>query len=147
MKKHTFTLIALIVLVSSMAVGAQAQTARHTRLIASIPFPFNVGDKAMPAGEYTISQVNPLSDNAVVQLRAKDGSRTVMIQVNNVIGRCSESTRLVFNRYGSQYFFAQAWTTGDTTGWQAPKSKAERSVSKELADMKPAPATIALRLR
>ena len=147
MKKHTFTLIALIVLVSSMAVGAQAQTARHTRLIASIPFPFNVGDKAMPAGEYTISQVNPLSDNAVVQLRAKDGSRTVMIQVNNVIGRCSESTRLVFNRYGSQYFFAQVWVTGEATGWQAPKSKAERLRRQELAGMKPESETVALSRR
>lgn len=147
MKTHTYTIIALIVLTGSMAVAAQAQTGGRTQLRASIPFQFNVGDKTMPAGEYTISQVNPSSDKAVLQLRAKDGSRTVMIPVNNVIGGRSESARLVFNRYGSQYFFAQAWTTGDLTGWQAPKSKSERSASQELADMKPASATIALRLR
>jgi hypothetical protein len=147
MKTHTYTIIALIVLTGSMAVAAQAQTSRGTELRASIPFQFNVGDKTMPAGEYTISQVNPSSDPAVMQLHAKDGSRAVMIQVNNVIGNGRESSRLLFNRYGSQYFFAQAWTMGDITGWQAPKSKAERLASKELADMKPAPATIALRLR
>ena len=147
MKTQTYTIIALVVLIGSMGVAAQAQTSRGTELRASIPFSFNVGDKTMPAGEYTISQLNPTSNNAVLQLRAKDGRRAVVIQVNNVIGRASERARLVFNCYDSQYFFAQAWTTGDTTGWQAPKSKAERSVSKELADMKPAPATIALRLR
>jgi hypothetical protein len=48
---------------------AQAQTGSRTQLIAKIPFQFNVGNKSMPAGEYTVSQVNPSSDRAVRQLR------------------------------------------------------------------------------
>ena len=111
MKRQAYKLMALLVLVGSVALAAQAQTSGRTRLIANVPFQFNVGEKTMPAGEYTVIQVNPSSDQAVLQLRSKDGSRTVMIQTSNVTGKASESARLVFNRYGSQYFFSQAWTS------------------------------------
>ena len=147
MKRHVYTMIALIVLVGSMAVAAQAQTGGRTQLVASIPFQFNVGDKAMPAGEYTITQVNPSSDHAVLQLRAKNCSSSVMMQMDNVIGKAREGSRLVFNCLGDEYYFSQAWMSGDDTGWQAPKSKAERRARQELAGMKPSTKTVALRLR
>ena len=146
MKNQAYTMIAMFVLVASMAVAAQAQTSGRTELRGNIPFQFNVGDKTMPAGEYTITQINPASDPVALLLRSKDGSIS-LVQMNGVTGKATEGARLVFNRYGSQYYFSQAWTSGDSNGWQAPKSKAERLASKELADMKPAPATIALRLR
>lgn len=145
--KKLYTMIALMVLVGSMAVAAQAQTASRTQLVASIPFQFKVGNKTMPAGEYTISQVNPASDRAVLRLRTRDGSSTVMIQMNSVIGKTRESSQLVFNQLGSEYYFAQAWMSAEDTGWQAPRSKAERSAQTELAGMKPATKTIALRVR
>ena len=64
MKKQAYTMIALLVLVGSMAVAAQAQTSGHTKLISNIPFEFNVGNTTLPAGEYTVAQVNPASDHA-----------------------------------------------------------------------------------
>ena len=136
-----------MVLVGSMAVAAQAQTGGRTQLVATIPFQFHVGDQAMPAGEYMISQVNPSSDRAVLRLRAKDGSSTVMIQMDNVIGKGREGSQLVFNRLGSEYYFSQAWMSGDDTGWQASKSKAERQTRQELAGIRPSKETVALRLR
>jgi hypothetical protein len=145
--KKVYTMIALMVLVGSMAVAAQAQTASRTQLVASIPFQFHVGDQAMPAGEYTISQVNPSSDRAVLRLRAKNGSSTVMIQMNNVIGKVRDGSQLVFNRLGSEYYFSQAWMSGDDTGWQASKSKVERQTQQQLAGMKWSTETVALRIR
>jgi hypothetical protein len=147
MKRQAYNLMALLVLVGSMAVAAQAQTSGRTQLIANIPFQFNVGEKTMPAGEYTVIQVNPSSDQAVLQIRTKDGSRTVMIQTSNVTGKASESARLVFNRYGSQYFFSQAWTSSDAGGLQVPKSKAERWARQELAGLKQTPETVSLKVR
>jgi hypothetical protein len=147
MKRQAYKLMALLVLVGSMAVAAQAQTSGRTRLFASVPFQFNVGDKTMPAGDYVITQVNPSSDQAVLQLRSKDGSRTVMIQTINVTGKASAGARLVFNRYGSQYFFSQAWTSTNADGLQATKSKAEQSVKQELAGMKQTSETVALKVR
>ena len=145
--KQAYTMIALMLLVGSTAVAAQAQTASRTQLVASIPFQFNVGDQTMPAGEYVINQVNPSSDHAVLRLRTKDGSRTVMIQMNSVIAKAKEGSQLVFNRLGDEYYFSQAWISGENTGLQASKSKAERRARPELAAMKPSTERVALRVR
>jgi hypothetical protein len=147
MKRHAYTIVALMVVVGSMAVAAQAQTGSRTQLVADIPFQFNVGDKAMPAGEYTVSQVNPSSDHAVLQLRSKDGKSTIMIQMTNMIGKANEAARLVFNRYGNDSYFAEAWIPSDGNGLQAPKSKSERAARQELAGVKPATETVALKAR
>lgn len=147
MKKTAYTMIAMLVLVGSMAVAAQAQTGGRTELRASIPFQFSVGDRTLPAGEYTVRQVNPASDRAVLQLRQKDGGATAMIQMNSVIGKAQESAKLVFNRYGSQYFLAQAWIGGDSDGLQASKSRAERAVERETAGIKTATESVALKSR
>jgi hypothetical protein len=124
MKKQAYTVIAMIVLAGSMAVAAQAQNSSRTRLTANIPFEFSAGNKTMPAGEYTVSQVNPASDRVALQLRKQDGSVSVMLLMNAVIGKAPERAKLIFNRYGNRYFFAQAWIDGENTGLQAPKSRA-----------------------
>jgi len=145
--KKAYTIVALMVVVGSMAVAAQAQKGSRTQLVASIPFQFNVGDKVMPAGEYTVSQVNPSSDHAVLQLRTKDGKSTVMIQMTHMIGKANETARLVFNRYGSDAYFAEAWMPSDVNGLQAPGSKSERAARQELAGVKPATETVSLKAR
>ena len=66
MKRQAYIVMAMFVLVGSMAVAAQAQSSGHTQLIANIPFAFSVGNKTLPAGEYTVVQVNPASDHAVL---------------------------------------------------------------------------------
>ena len=147
MKKQAYTMSALLVLVGSMAVAAQAQTSGRTQLIANIPFQFNVGTKTLPAGEYSVRQVNPDSDHGVLLLSSKDGNASVMIQVGSVIGKAQESAKLTFHRYGNKYFFAQAWIDGDNTGMQAPKSKAERAAESELAGLQSKTETVALRAR
>jgi hypothetical protein len=145
MKKTAYTLIALLVLVGSMAVAAHAQN-NGRRLVATIPFQFNVGDKTLPAGEYTVAQINPSSDRAVLQLRSKDGS-SPMIQMNTVIGRAPEQAKLVFNRYGNQHYFAAAWIDGDANGLQALKSSAERATQRELAALTVASETVVVAAR
>ena len=147
MKKQAYTMIALLVLVGSMAVAAQAQTSGRRQLIANIPFQFNVGNTTLPAGEYSVRLVNPNSDHAVLQLRDRVGNAGAIIQVDSVIGKAQESAKLTFHRYGNKYFFAQAWIDGDNTGMQAPKSKAERAAESELAGLQSKTETVALRAR
>src|SRR5947209_19992176 len=147
MKKQVYTMIALIVLGGSMAVAAQAQTSGRTQLIANIPFQFSVGNKTLPAGEYTVAQVNPASDHVVLQLRSKDGSASAMIQMGSVIGKAQENAKLLFNRYGNQYFFSQAWIDGDHTGMEAPKSRTERAAEREFAALKMATESVLVAAR
>ena len=143
MKKHAYTMIALLVLVGSMAVAAQAQTSGRTQLIANIPFQFNVGNTTLAAGEYSVRQVN--DSGGVLLLRSRDGNASAMIQVESVIGKAQERAKLTFHRYGNKYFFAQAWIDSDNTGMQAPRSKAERAAESELAGRQPKTETVALR--
>ena len=144
MKKQAYTMIAMVVLVGSMAVAAQAQTSGRTQLVASIPFEFSVGNKTLPAGEYTVLQVNPASDHAVLQIRSRDGRISAMVQMGSVVGKAQESAKLIFNRYGKKYFFAQAWADGENSGLQASKSRAERVTGRELAGIKMATESVAL---
>jgi hypothetical protein len=144
MKKQAYSVIAMFMLVGSMAVAAQAQSSGGAKLIANIPFEFNAGNKTLPAGEYTVTQVNPGSDQAILQIRNEDGSASAMVQMTTVIGTATESAKLIFNRYGDRYFFAQAWVDGDESGLRAAKPASERVVERELAGTRARTETVAL---
>ena len=47
--------------------------------VAKIPFPFVVGDKVLPAGEYRVSEVNGISD--VIQIISTDGGAEAVAAV------------------------------------------------------------------
>jgi hypothetical protein len=134
-------------MVGSMALAAQAQSSGRTQLTANIPFDFHVGSRKLPAGEYTIVQVNPASANAVLQLRSKDSSAGALVQMSATIGRAGKSATLIFNRYGDNYFFAQAWIDGDRNGLQAPTPRSERVIVRELSGIKAREEAIALTRR
>lgn len=134
MKKQIYTVIALMVLVGSLAVAAEAQNAGRTQLVANIPFEFNVGNKSLPAGTYLVLSVNADSSNVVVMIQSRDGKHSAMSQTNTIEGKAQDTVRLIFHRYGNQYFFAQAWD--GAKGLQAPKSRAERAAESELAGIK-----------
>ena len=133
MKRYFNTAIAMIVLTGAVAISAHAQTAGTQPVVANIPFDFNVGSKNLPAGKYTITVVNPASDRKVLQIRSSDGRSTAITLTTGVLGTASEKTKLVFHRYGDQYFFAQAKMAGDTMVLAALKSKAERAQSQAIA--------------
>jgi hypothetical protein len=147
MKKQAYTVIAMIVLVGSMALVARAQTSGRTQLIANIPFQFSVGNKTLPAGEYTVLAVDADSANVVLKIQSQDGKMSAMVRMMTVTGKAQESAKLTFHRYGDQYFFAEAWVDGDTSGLQAQKPRAERAITRELAGAKIATESVALTVR
>ncbi len=136
MKKQAYTMIAMIVLVGSLAISAQAQTNGRIALIANIPFQFSIGNRSLPAGEYTVRSVSDDSSNVVLRMQSRDGKTSAMLLTSTVKSKAQDRARLVFHRYGNQYFFAQAWIDGDSTGLEAQKSRAERAAERELAAIK-----------
>ena len=127
MKRHLNIPMATILLVGVLAAAAQAQTSSAQKVVASIPFTFNVGQTELPAGKYTITVVNPSSDRKVLQIRNADGRLSAMIQTTSVLRNAAGDAKIVFHRYGDRYFFAQAQMAGDATSLAAVKSKAERA--------------------
>lgn len=148
MKKQAYAIVIMIMLMIGVGIStAQAQSSGSARLIAKVPFAFNVGNKTLPAGEYTVSCANPASDLKVLHLRSTDGSTNVMVSTSSVIGKMQENAKLIFNRYGDRYFFAQAWLPADQIGLQAPKSKHERAIAGEVAAIERKTETVALKTR
>lgn len=139
--------IYLIAIVIAVCAGSGENTnAQTTHFTADIPFTFHVGNESLPAGEYTVRCTNPASDVKVLQLRSKDGKSNVLVRTSSMIGPVNNQTKLVFNRYGNQYYFAQAWLVADSTGMRAIKSRNEIATAKELARLAHAPEMVALAL-
>ena len=144
MKKTAYTMIALLVLVGSMAVAAQAQTSGRAQVRVNIPFQFHVGNATMAAGEYTIQQLD--ANSAALRISSKNGANAIVSMIGALSGTQSMS-KVSFRRYGNEYYFAEVWIDGEKDGLQAVKSKAERATQKELAALNVQMETVALKLR
>ena len=123
MKRLVNIPLIVIVFAGVLAINAHAQT----RVIASIPFAFNVGKTTLPAGRYTITVLNPSSDRKILQIRSMNGRSSAVILTTGIIGNTSEKAKLVFERYGDRYVFAQAQMAGDDTALAAVRSKNKKA--------------------
>jgi hypothetical protein len=127
MNRHLITLLAIVILTGAFTVSANAQTASTQKVVANVPFAFNVGNTILPAGKYTITVVNPSSDRKILQIRNANGRASAIVLTNAVAGIVSDDAKLTFKRYGDRYFFAEAQMAGDSTSFAALKSHAERA--------------------
>jgi hypothetical protein len=136
MKKQilkSLTMISLVAIFTLVAAATQAQAQSRKQYTANIPFEFNVGNETLPAGQYTITNVQTSDGTVMMRVSAK-GQEGVLRLTNRV--RANESrpkSVLVFNRYGERTFLAEIWSAGESEGRQLPKSRSERAVERELA--------------
>jgi len=117
--KRFFNIPLIIIFAGVLAINAQAQT----KVIANIPFAFSVGKTTLPAGRYTITVLNPSSDRKILQIRSLNGRSSAVVLTTGIIRHASDNAKLMFERYGDRYVFAQAQFAGDETTLAALKSK------------------------
>jgi len=105
--------IAFLVLMVGLAVGvANAQSTEPLNF--RTPFAFVVGDRLVPAGEYTVRLV---SMPGLLSFRSADGEFNVFINSVPLQKVDSESRfELIFHRYGVHYYMSEIWTPGYRTG-------------------------------
>ena len=132
MKRNFGLTIAILIVCGVFALNAEAQTSAPQKLRANIPFAFNVGDKTLPAGVYTLTVLNPASDRKALQIRSLDGRFSAITQTSISRGNHDDDATLVFRRYGDNYFFAQAQMAGDSTSLAVARSRAERSTRRAI---------------
>jgi hypothetical protein len=95
---------------------------------AKIPFAFVVGDKTLPAGEYAIAPAL-ISSRDVQLIRELDGSSGTMIMTAVVDPNGDDAQpRLIFHRYGNEYFLWQIWASG-TSGRELHESRREKELA------------------
>ena len=125
------TLVMLCLLVILTVASVSAQSNGHIRV--NIPFDFAAGKAQLKAGEYI---VRPSSEGILVLRRINDKTDTFVFTPNTVQRPESNlSRKLVFHRYGNEYFLAEAWTDRNTIGRSMKKTGGERRLARQLATL------------
>lgn len=126
MTRRSLTMLAISGLVLVLAAPLPAQT---MLLKANIPFEFVTGTQTLPAGDYVIDE--GAAQGAVRVRNQSTGDASVVLSSSaEEWVRTNPGARLIFNRYGNQYFLSQVWD-GHAAGREIPKSKAERALLAE----------------
>jgi hypothetical protein len=130
-----FTMLALTVAVS-LATAVVSANAQSRTVIANIPFEFSVGEKALPSGQYMVKAITENGNALAVQNR-RSGKSAMRLSNSIQASEESETTKLVFHRYGPRYFLAEVWVSGEKSGRQLIKTKEERTIESQLAAIFP----------
>jgi hypothetical protein len=124
----TFAILSLLFALTVVSVQAQSKN----RITAHVPFAFQIGDKTLPAGDYSIKRI---SQNGLL-VQSADGEESIIAQaprsVENNPNEKPGAEKLVFRQYGDQYFLAQVWMVRGTTGRELNMSDAEHKSANTL---------------
>jgi hypothetical protein len=125
MKNQMFALIGLGLLLATASAYAQTGVVK-----ATVPFNFIVNKTELPAGDYKIQPMG-LTASAMA-IESPDGKVVkAFLPVECAARQTPRTTKLVFHRYGAQYFLAQIWKTGNDRGQELPMSGLETEVARE----------------
>jgi hypothetical protein len=109
MNKSSMRLLALFTfaaLLAPIAVMAQSPP------LFNIPFGFTAGTQSFAAGEYQVGQLS----SHVIRVQSTDGHANMLLLANaDEPGKVPGIAKLVFHRYGNQYFLARM--ADDNHGW------------------------------
>jgi hypothetical protein len=114
---------AIALFVAATLLTAGRAVAQDHRIIATVPFNFTVSDSLLPAGTYTIG-FNSTAPNILSIL---DRAKSINI---SALGRTyprdpEKVAKLVFHRYGNQYFLSEIRFGSALRNIQFPATKLE----------------------
>ena len=123
MKNQMFALIGLGLLLATASAYAQTGVVK-----ANVPFNFIVSKAQLPAGQYRIQSIGVTGSAMTIQ--SPDGKFTQAFLPNACSSpQAQKTTKLIFHRYGSQYFLAEIWRSGNDRGQELPVSGLETEVA------------------
>lgn len=117
--KSARTLITICLLFTAATLFAQTESNRLMKV--NVPFAFGVEDHSLPAGEYLVLTVTP---ERTIRIVSADGKHSAIVNtLPNYAKSPSTRSRLVFHKYGNEYFLAQVWTAGQNVARDPLSSK------------------------
>lgn len=127
---RTMRRCAVLAMAVGMAVGlgaAPAGAGLRGHIAVTIPFAFNAGREAMPAGEYTVRVVG----DGVLSLVAESGDHALMLVRDESTGDSGDGvSSLVFACYGTERFLTEVRSGWDGTRLRVAKTKSEERLAK-----------------
>jgi len=120
-------ILAIVMGLTMISVHAQGTPETQTYVV---PFEFSVGNRVLPAGEYTVSDRAP-----VVKVESKDGKHTVYLLPSSTLGTAKRysQAKLTFRRDGEQYSLAQVWWSDGKGRQFRQKRQAQSEVAQNVS--------------
>src|SRR5580698_728948 len=126
---NRITAITLFTLASLAAIGTASAQERAVR--SAVPFNFTVGGKVLPAGTYTISQFA----SGTLEIENRETKVAVLSVAFSDSHDAGNGGKLVFNKYGDQYFLKEVLCRWNGMNVQLPPSKLEKKARMQEADL------------
>lgn len=120
----SFTAVTLLAIAGMVTTGKTL--AQYHEVRATVPFDFTVGDKLLPAGNYSITSVS----NAVIEIRNRDKNVAVLSPALSDSKQSTHGGKLVFDDAAGQYFLREI-LCGSTMNVGLPPSKWENARMQE----------------
>ena len=124
------TAIALFTLASIL--GAGNALAQSDEVRATVPFDFTVGNKLLPAGNYSITSVS----NDGIEIRNREKHVAVLALAFPDGNQSENGGKLVFDKYAGQYFLREILCeSSDAMNVKLPSTKSEKRARMEEASI------------
>ncbi len=131
--KRQLKTMAVILGLMVVAGASVAQAQIIGRLKSNIPFSFYVRNRLMPAGDYTIAELNPGS--GLMEIRSADGQSAAMfLTINKQERDAGTPSELIFHKYVDKAFLSEIVEQGEMDGAEVVKSKMEKRLEKAARD-------------
>lgn len=116
---------------AAMAVASTPNAFAQSQIMqVNVPFAFHNGSQVMPAGIYRVE----IQSSHLILLRGQSRSGFVMT-IPETTRKITGTGKVIFNRYGSQYYLSEVLPQGSETGQRSVKSRQEKEVEQaELAE-------------
>ena len=108
---------------------SSAAYAQEINVQTRVPFDFVLGDKAYPAGQYSVQTAN--ANTYFLSVKNNEDKTTQGLTpshpcISSKPTGPANQAKLVFHRMGNTYFLFRVWVGGSTVGREFPISHRER---------------------
>jgi hypothetical protein len=126
------TAIALLAIaIFAMAGMSFAQSTKGVQ--ANVPFDFTVANKLLPAGTYTVKT----GSGGLIAIKNHDKPITVLALTGPDSNKSENGGKLIFHKYGDQYFLSEILCDSENLNVAVPRSKTEAKVRLQQAMVHP----------
>ena len=129
------TAIALLAIANFAMAGTSFAQSRAVQ--AKVPFDFTVGNHLLPSGTYTIKE----EPTGLIVIKNRDKAITMVSLVDPDGNKAAGGGKLIFHRYGSQYFLTEILCGWADMNVRVPASKTEKRVQLQQAMVAPSGVT------
>ncbi len=132
------TAIALLAIANCAISGTSFAQSNEVR--ANVPFDFTVGNELLPSGTYTIRPES--TDPNVIVIRSYDKPIVVLSLAHQDGNTSADGGKLLFHKYGGQYFLSEILCPRAGMNVELPTSKREKRTLLQQATLKSSSQTV-----